>query len=85
MVIFQTCSVVKVASHGWGRSLARYDDGLQKQATKIRVCGLTDRENEEVLERSTKGETRRSQVQLLPAPPKHYFAETLTNSWKVAS
>ena len=65
----------------WGRSLGRYDDGLQNVVKGDRgvVEGLTPtdpRGNEEVLERSCHGETRRSSVQIRPAPPKPTFKYT---------
>jgi len=70
----------------WGRSLGRYDDGLQKEAHHItgvaRHIGweqtqpeenqTTAKQDDEILERSYE-ETRRSVVQIRPTPPKVFF------------
>ena len=56
----------------WGCSLGRYDDGLQKPIMCRKVEPICKEGNEDNLELSTspRGETRRSEVQILTAPPK---------------
>ena len=58
----------------WGRSLGRYDDGLQKESRHIAPTHKGNEDNLE-LSASTRGETRRSSVQIRPTPPKAPFAE----------
>jgi hypothetical protein len=80
MHIFKIWQFIHLVARGC--SLGRYDDGLQKQSRHLQGSlgtyniNPTHKGNEESLEMSYQtGETRRSSVQIRPAPPRPSFAQ----------
>ena len=75
MHIFKTW--IDILNTWRGRSLGRYDDGLQKPIMCEEVESVIRADNDRLLEQSSSpdGETRRSTVQIRAAPPKAHFAE----------